>query len=201
MEAKDLSGLPSSPEEARRLGLKQYYTGVPCVRGHLAKRYLHYKHNTGACSVCSVENKRKYVSAHRETVKAKNKEYRQRDYVKEAQKLRYDSWRKLYPEKVKTATSNWRKNNLHKKAQTERLRKSKRREAKPSWVDEAALALIYQQADWLTRLLGVPYHVDHIVPLVNKNVCGLHVPWNLRIVEATENFKKGNSLLEDLISG
>ena len=34
--------------------------------------------------------------------------------------------------------------------------------------------------------------VDHIIPLKGRDVSGLHVPWNLRIVARSENSRKGN---------
>jgi 5-methylcytosine-specific restriction endonuclease McrA len=48
----------------------------------------------------------------------------------------------------------------------------------------------------LTKLTGERYVVDHIVPLISDEVCGLHVPWNLRVITQEENLRKSNKLLD-----
>lgn len=72
--------------------------------------------------------------------------------------------------------------------------------ATPKWVDQDAVLAIYHEAG-RRREAGERVAVDHIVPIVSKTVCGLHVPWNLRIVDHAFNLLKSNKTENlDLIS-
>lgn len=55
---------------------------------------------------------------------------------------------------------------------------------------------LYLHAMQLTKTTGERYVVDHIVPLLSSEVCGLHVPWNLRVITQEENLKKSNKLVD-----
>lgn len=65
-------------------------------------------------------------------------------------------------------------------------------QACPKWVRSADIISIYHQCRQATESTSIPHHVDHIVPLKSKYVCGLHVPWNLRVITAEENLQKSN---------
>jgi hypothetical protein len=55
----------------------------------------------------------------------------------------------------------------------------------PKWANLEKIREIYKKSK-------KGYHVDHIIPLQGKNVSGLHVENNLRIIKATRNLSKGN---------
>jgi 5-methylcytosine-specific restriction endonuclease McrA len=51
--------------------------------------------------------------------------------------------------------------------------------------------LVARDLAWLNE--GTKFEVDHIIPLANEHVCGLHVPWNLQLLTSEDNKKKTNS--------
>lgn len=43
----------------------------------------------------------------------------------------------------------------------------------------------------MTSKTGVEHHVDHVIPINHPKVCGLTVPWNLEVITAHANLRKG----------
>jgi len=79
-------------------------------------------------------------------------------------------------------------------------RKFRLERATPDWLTDEQKVDIeahYFKARALERKTGQKYHVDHIVPLKHPLICGLHVPWNLRVITSEENNKKKNGAYRD----
>ena len=74
-------------------------------------------------------------------------------------------------------------------------RRARKFHATPAWADFQAIAEIYKLAKQIEMETGVKQHVDHIVPLQGRNVCGLHVANNLQVISETENLSKANKFL------
>ena len=75
---------------------------------------------------------------------------------------------------------------LHKNA----LRKATLLKATPAWADLVKIKEIYKKCP-------AGYHVDHIIPLQNDLVCGLHIETNLRVIHARDNLVKSNKFTVD----
>lgn len=104
-------------------------------------------------------------------------------------------WKAKNPEKVKSYVKKYRLANLDKDAAKSALRRATKQRATPNWLSEEQkkeIISFYYLAKKLTKENNIAYHVDHIVPLNGTNICGLHVPWNLQVITAVENMKKGN---------
>jgi len=88
-----------------------------------------------------------------------------------------------------------KKNNKARVNAGNAFRRASIREATPPWLDaqhKQDIKSLYVLSQKFEGLFGLKYHVDHIVPLNGEGVCGLHVPWNLQILEAKVNLKKSN---------
>ena len=56
----------------------------------------------------------------------------------------------------------------------------------------------YTEAKALSEATGIAHAVDHIWPITHDECSGLHVPWNLQILTASENSRKNNKLPTEL---
>lgn len=92
----------------------------------------------------------------------------------------------------RAAIDTWNEENKWAMRSRVAKRRARRMQATPTWADAKAIQSFYISADALNMLTGEWHHVDHIVPLQGKTVCGLHNQFNLQILTATENRLKSN---------
>jgi len=80
-----------------------------------------------------------------------------------------------------------------------RMREQRLILATPTWADKKLIHSTYAMAILLDQINPwIKHHVDHVIPLKGKSVCGLHVENNLSIISAQENLKKGIKLIPPL---
>ena len=64
--------------------------------------------------------------------------------------------------------------------------------ATPIWYESFFVEEAYRLAKLRTKMTGVEWQVDHIVPLTSDLVSGLHVIDNLQVITKTANLSKKN---------
>jgi len=201
-------------DEAQARKLKRYFTGKPCRHGHAAERFV----SSFGCVVCALarnqtEEKRAYLRRWYDTDRTTPEGRIKRNEISAR-------WRAEHPEQFKEINKAWCVANPDKVLAKNKRRIEKRdqyngahrewlkqnpgymtqhairrkklidHQQTPPWADRVKIADIYAN-----RPAG--YHVDHIVPLKGRTVCGLHCEANLTYLPGTENNNKYNNWPSD----
>lgn len=144
-----------------------------------------------------IERQRQYYILNKDKKSEYNKKYKKENREKLLE------YYKEYDKENKYKRGEYRKSHLVEDAVRSAKRRAKKNSATPSWLtqtDTSKIKSIYKMANSLTKKTGIKHQVDHIVPLVSDIVCGLHVPWNLQVLTASENASKSNKLInEDMV--
>jgi len=143
------------------------------------------KNNPSKCNASTA----KWEKANKPKIAETAKKYRQNNKAKITEK------RRLYylnnKESLLEKKRKWNKENNGARIAHAAKRRAAKLSATPAWANSYAIKEIYQLSSAITELME-PTHVDHIVPLQGKNVCGLHVEYNLQILKASDNVRKSN---------
>lgn len=139
------------------------------------------------------EHDRAYYAANAERIKANVQAYRasNKDKIAEyhrhraatdpafvaARNARLRAWKKRNPNKVNADTAR---------------RQLRLKRAYVAWAKDELIEEFYSLARLRTEVTGIPWEVDHIIPLNSDLVCGLHCEANLQVIPAARNLEKSN---------
>jgi hypothetical protein len=98
-------------------------------------------------------------------------------------RARLRAWKKAHPDRVNADTAR---------------RQLRLYQAYPAWADDSLIAEFYALARLRSAVTGIPWEVDHIVPLNCDLVCGLHWEGNLQVIPAAANLAKSNDWWPDM---
>lgn len=143
------------------------------------------------CKQCNTQYIRKMRSDNPEPHRAAVKKWIGENTQKHSQYCA--AWAAKNKEKVLESGRKSARKYPHKVVEKVIRRRRARGKATPAWANRFFIAEIYHLARLRTKATGVSHHVDHIVPLRGKLVCGLHVENNLRVIPGKENLSKGIS--------
>jgi len=172
-----------------------------------------------SCKPCRVKAQLAYQQRNKEKVAAYHKEWYEDNKVEHNKKTAM--YQKSNRERSRAYCRSWYERNLdHARAygrskakilrsrnpekyrliSTEASQRRKKRLiiAQPPWAIQFCLDEAYRLARLRSKMFGFKWHVDHIVPLKSKRVCGFHTHTNLQVIPETQNCSKGNRSWPDM---
>lgn len=150
------------------------------------------------------EKQRARVARWRAANPEKSKEIDRASHERNKLKRNADSriYRAENAERMRELGRQWAKDNPDKANALTARRRSAKKNATPAWArsefEQFAMREAYALATKRSKVTGIVWHVDHIVPLRSTRVCGLHCAANLQVVTASLNHSKGNRVWPDM---
>jgi len=167
-------------------------------------------HLDGLCSKCKTCRKKTY-EADKETVAADARKWYLKNTArhnarsithyqenKEHRSEMMSKWYERNKEQVFKNVTAYRAARPGWNASRMARRRARVKLATPVWADQELIDLLYAIAARVTVETGVEYHVDHMVPINSKIVCGLHCDNNLQLLVGSDNSSKSNKYWPDM---
>jgi hypothetical protein len=188
---------------------------IACSKCGRSEPHVSFSKNQRYCRSCQSEYRKAYWKANRESESsrhrsyyANNKEARKEAFVRWAtenrdelltkKRARYQAVKDIVAPRNRARVKEWRVANRAKKNAAESRREADKLRATPKWADMMRIQEFYELARRMTEATGYSWHVDHIVPLRSKIVCGLHCAHNLQVIPGKDNSSKGNRYWPDM---
>ena len=166
-------------KDALAQGLVRYFTGKPCKKGHVDERTS----VKGMCCQCQ-----------RDTAAAcwrSGSSWVQQDKSRSTEAVR--KWTANHTAQKAKKNQDWRTSNRSEVNAHSAKRRAAKLQRTPLWADKEQIGMWYSVAEVLSRG-GVSFHVDHVLPLQGKVVCGFHSHDNLQVLPWFENLRKSAKL-------
>lgn len=133
---------------------------------------------------------RKWQKANPDTVKRAREIWKTKNPGREARTAFI--WRQNHKEQSAVQSAKWAEANPDRRNAITARRRARKLQATPTWANKKYIDIWYKIAKLEEAHLGVKCHVDHIVPLKHKLVCGLHNEFNLQVLTYKQNQSKSN---------
>jgi hypothetical protein len=158
------------------------------------------KYLRSRCKVCRNQAGAKYRAENPEKESSRKRAWDKAnpDKVRVWNNAKNRTWYAANSQAIRERKRAWKAENPHVGRAAKARRRALEKQATPTWADADKVKEFYFAADFLGMVTGDWYHVDHIVPLQSKIVCGLHTEQNLQVLPASANLRKSNRHWPDM---